>query len=245
MGNVIGHIVYDGTDSRDFGVLVGSTGTHVTPQRAVESVYVPGRNGALTIDKGRFDNVNIVYQAMILNDFVDQFDEFKAFLFSRKGYARLEDSFDLDHFRLARINKSISPSVITFDAAGKFKIPFDCDPRRFLKSGEEQLSMLGAANMSIYNPTYYDAKPLIQVTVSGSGTASGTITVNGKDIEINDVSGYVVIDLETMNAYNGSINMNDKVSIPDGIALAHGDNAITTLCYGVSRVEITPRWWTI
>jgi phage-related protein len=53
-----------------------------------------------------------------------------------------------------------------------------------------------------------------------------------------------MIDLETMSAYNGSTNMNDKVSIEDGTVLASGDNNIS-VSSGITSVTITPRWWTI
>ena len=236
MGNVIGHLTYDGRDSRDFGVIVSSINTHTAPQRAVEEVVVAGRNGTLTIDQGRFENVVISYVAMILDGFADKFDEFKAFIMSRKGYKRLEDSFNPAYYRLAKLHDAIEPEATLMDAAGKFEIPFDCDPRRFLKSGEDEITL--TANGVIYNPTYYDAKPLLKVT------GTGTININGKIITITENSTYIMIDLETLNAYNGSTNMNDKVSIADGTVLVSGDNSIT-LANTITSVVITPRWWTI
>lgn len=236
MGNVIGYLTYDGKDCRDFGVVVSSIGTHKTPVRDVEDVVVAGRNGTLTIDKGRFENIELSYIAMILDDFNANFDAFKAFLMSCRGYKRLEDSFDPAYFRLAKIHNDIDPDVITLDAAGKFEIPFNCDPRRFLKEGEDTITF--TASGTIYNPTYYDAKPLLRVV------GTGTITINGKVITITTNPTYVMIDLETLNAYNGSTNMNDKVSIADGTVLASGENTIT-LANTITSVDITPRWWTI
>lgn len=235
MGNVIGHIVYDGVDSRDFGVIVSSVGTHNAPQRVVEEVAIPGRNGTLTIDNGRFENITIPYIAMILHDFADKFDNFKAFLLSRKGYKRLEDSFSPNYYRLAKIHSEITPSVVTWDVAGKFEIPFDCDPRRFLKSGEDPIEFSASGN--IYNPTYYDAKPLLLVE------GNGTVSLNSKVITVSGISNYVYIDLESLNAYNGNTNMNDKVSLPDNATLVPGENTITL--NGVTKVTITPRWWTV
>lgn len=236
MGNVIGHFTYDGIDSRKFGVIVGSINTHNSPERVVEEIAIPGRNGTLTIDGGRFENIEISYKAMILNDFVGKFDEFKAFLLSHHGYARLEDSFSPSHYRLAKIHDAFEPSVILFDAAGKFEIPFDCDPRRFLKIGEKPIAF--TANGTITNPTYFESKPLLYVE------GNGTITINSKQITVtNNADSYVYIDLESYNAYHDSINMNGYVSIADGIVLQAGDNTINIS--GVTKVEITPRWWTV
>ena len=236
MGNVIGYLAYDGRDCRDFGVVVSSMGTHNAPQRAVEDVIVAGRNGTLTIDMGRFENITISYVAMILENFADRFDEFKAFLMSRKGYKRLEDSFNPAYYRLAKLHEVIEPEATLMDHAGKFNIPFDCDPRRFLKSGDEEITL--TATGMIHNPTYFDAKPLLKVT------GTGTITIGTKVITITNNSTYVLIDLETMSAYNNGTNMNDKVSIADGTVLASGDNNIV-LANTITSVVITPRWWTI
>lgn len=235
MGNVIGNLIYDGKDSRDFGVLVGSINTHNAPERVVESVSIPGRNGTLTIDGGRFENIMISYKAMILNDFVDKFDEFKAFLLSHIGYTRLEDSFSPAYYRLAKVHDAFEPSVILFDAAGKFDIPFDCDPRRFLKSGEKFTTFNDDG--VIHNPTYFDAKPLLRVV------GVGIVAINEKEIEITENESYVYIDLESLNAYHESTNMNNKVSIEDGISLKAGDNTINI--NGVTEIQVTPRWWTI
>ena len=242
MGNVIGYLTYDGKDSRDFGVIVSSVGTHNAPKRVVEEVAIPGRNGTLTIDGGRFENITISYIAMIMRDFPKRFDEFKAFLMSHKGYKRLEDSFSPEYYRLAKIHDEINPSVVTWDAAGKFEIPFDCDPRRFLKDGEEPIAIDGTD--TVYNPTYFDAKPLLRINIVNP-LMPCNVVINGKTIGIDaTVSSHIVIDLETMNAYNGSINMNDKVSIPDGVALKPGDNIIT-VGSNIGELTITPRWWTV
>ena len=235
MGNVIGYLTYDGKDCRDFGVIVSSMNTHNAPQRVVEEIAIPGRNGTLTIDGGRFENITISYIAMILNNFNDNFDAFKAFLMSCKGYKRLEDSFNPAYYRLAKLHDVIEPSVITWDAAGKFEIPFDCDPRRFLKEGEEEITFTSSGKL--FNPTYYDAKPLLKVV------GNGTITINSKTINVSNNSTYVYIDLETLNAYTGTTNMNGNVSIPDGKVLSTGENNITLA--SVSSVVITPRWWTV
>lgn len=236
MGHVIGYLTYDGKDLRDFGVVASSIGTHNAPQRAVEDVVVAGRNGTLTIDMGRFENITISYVAMILEEFAGRFDEFKAFMMSRRGYKRLEDTFNPSYYRLAKLHEVIEPEATLMDKAGKFEIPFDCDPRRFLKSGDEGIVL--TANSIIYNPTYYDAKPLLKV----EGT--GTITIGTKVVTVTMNPTYVMIDLETMSAYNGSTNMNDKVSIEDGTVLASGDNNIV-VSSGITSLTITPRWWTI
>ena len=236
MGDVIGHIVYDGVDSRDFGVIVSSIGTHKAPKRVVENIEIPGRNGTLTIDGGKFENIIISYVGMILHDFSTNFDAFKAFLLSKTGYKRLEDSFNPDYFRLAKVYDEIDPAVVTWDAAGRFEIPFDCDPRRFLKSGEDFYQF--TIEQFIYNPTSFDAKPLLLVY------GNGTITFNGAQITISNNDSYIYIDMETLNAYDLSTNRNDKVSISGNPVLIPGENRINA-SNTLTDIYLYPRWWTI
>ena len=45
-------IIFGGVDSADFDLYIGGEGTFNAPERAVDIVSVPGRNGAIVIDKG-------------------------------------------------------------------------------------------------------------------------------------------------------------------------------------------------
>ena len=58
--------------------------------------------GDLFKDNGRFRNIEISYPCYIVSDFGNQFNGLKEYLCSKLGYAKLEDSYALDHYRLAR-----------------------------------------------------------------------------------------------------------------------------------------------
>ena len=58
-------ITYDGKSSMDFGLYVGLNQNDNAPQRSTEDIVVPGRNGTLTIDNGRYENIDVSYICFI------------------------------------------------------------------------------------------------------------------------------------------------------------------------------------
>ncbi len=228
---------YDGKLSRDFCVWINGGGTFGSPQRDIQIVSVPGRNGDLSIDNERYLNIEISYEAFISENFRHNFDAFKAWMESRIGYKRLADTYHPEYYRRARLKEPIIPSMGAFNRFGTFTIIFDCDPRRFLKSGEKKQEL--TASKAIKNPTHFDALPLLRVY------GTGTVTIGNIAVTINTAYVYTDIDCELQEAYKGSVNCNNNITLSSGEfpKLKAGSNNI--YLSGVSKVEITPRWWTI
>lgn len=239
MGLVYEFLRFDGKSSLDFDVRISGGGTYLAPARDVQSVSVPGRNGDLHIDNGRFANVKVKYPAFIVKGFRENFDAFKAFMLSRSGYKRLEDSYHPDYYRLACFSSAIEPKMTVLNRAGSFDVTFDCDPRRFLKSGQRAKVLTAAGQLK--NRTEFPAKPIIRAYGVGS------FTINGRTITITQADGYTDINSESENAYKGSVNCNGNVTFGDSWhsfpVLDPGLNEISFT--GLSRLEITPNWWTI
>lgn len=237
MGVVYEYLTFDGTSSRDFEVWISGNGTFDAPERDVESIEIPGRNGDLHIDNERFRNISITYPAFITKDFRHNFDAFKAYMLSKRGYKRLEDSYHPDYYRLASYKNALSPDMAPLNRAGSFDIVFDCDPRRFLKSGEIVYTSTPSSRIStMKNPTLYTAKPLLEVD------QVGTITINGIRIIVS--AAPTIIDCDIEEAYYGAINRNGDITLMDGKfpSLVPGNN---TIDHTMSTLKITPRWWTI
>ena len=237
--NVINeYLMFDGKSSLDYGVIISGSGVYNSPARDIESIAIPGRNGELHIDNGRFENIKVTYPAFIVKDFEHNFNAFKAMLKSTIGYKRLEDSYQPKYYRLGLFSDELNPSMAVRNVAGSFNISFDCDPRLFLKSGEEVIEYT-SSGQQIKNPTEFNSKPLIRAYGTGSVTVGGiTITVNTADV-------YTDLNCELMEAYKGSTNCNGNITVnsykfPE---LLPGLNTITF--NGLSKVEITPNWWTI
>lgn len=238
MGVIIEHgLVFAGKDSRDFGVWISGGGTFDAPARDVETISIPGRNGDLTHDNGRFSNITLNYPAFISRRFQPRIDGYRAFLCAQVGYQRLEDTYHPEEYRLAMYRNGLEVSPSPRNLAGEFSLQFDCKPQRFLKSGEKAKTYTGSGTLR--NPTEYAALPLIRAY------GTGYFTVNGIKVTIKSASGYTDIDSDLQDAYKGDINCNGNITLNNGVfpEIAPGDNSVTLS--GVTRLVITPRWWTI
>ena len=88
-------LTFDNKTSREFGVYITGEAVYNAPEREVEMLSIPGRNGAFALDKGRFENIPVKYPAGVFTDneadFAQAISDFRNFLCSKKGYCRLTD----------------------------------------------------------------------------------------------------------------------------------------------------------
>lgn len=233
-------ITFGGVTSSAYDIYISGEGVFNAPKRVVSLIEVPGRNGKLTLDEGCYDNIEVVYPAFNfesdLNNFRTKLANFRNALASQSGYQELSDTFHSDEYRMAMLVDGIDIDPIKYNTASKFDIKFNCKPQRFLTSGKTVTTLTSSGTVS--NPTLFDARPLIVVT------GTGNLTVNGVQIAISKTP--TTIDCEAMEAYNGTTSRNgDIVLTPNEFpVLSPGSNTIT-LGAGITKVEITPRWWRI
>lgn len=234
MGLVWEYFQFAGKSSEDFNCHISGSGTFDSPTREVENISVPGRNGDLHIDYGKFNNVTITYPAFITEKFNENFGALKAFLLSKTGYHRLGDSYHPDHFRRACFSGNITPKMTPRNTAGDFELSFDCDPRLFLKEGEVKRTITTTGK--IFNPTQFVASPLIRLY------GSGTLTIRDVSITLDTTSAYVDIDCELEEALVAAENLNITTTGGRFPKLAPGENTVT---YTGTKLDITPRFYTV
>lgn len=188
-GAIFKKLYFDGQSSGDYGVYISGAGTFNAPVRDIEMVSIPGRNGALALDKGRFENIEVTYKAGLFGvdeaDFADAISDFRNFLCSRSGYVRLEDDYNPNEYRMAVYKNGLNVDLATLEA-GEFDITFDCKPQRWLKSGETAVTVTSGDTLT--NPTLFESSPLLEI----DGT--GDIEFNGYtvSIESNDIGNVVI-----------------------------------------------------
>lgn len=239
----MGVIIFNGIPSTNYGIHVETPPVYATPERDYGVVHIPGRNGDLVIDNGSYKNVTRKYSISvgeIDGNFTTLAAGVSEWLHSASGYARLEDSYESDYFRLAYYVADAEMENL-FHQAGKMSIEFNCKPARFLKAGERAVPFTTAGSIS--NPTFQKSFPKLTVVVSGSGT----LTIGDQTITISGLIGStrMVIDSELQDVYEeGSLtNLNSKVSFSDGFPLlSPGVNTIT-FTGSITSVEVIPRWW--
>ena len=231
------YFVFDGKSSAEYDAWIASSNAFDGAEHDEEVIEIPGRNGALVFSNGRWKNFVAAVDCYISHDMRTNVDGLRAFLSSKYGYCRYEEAIKPDEYRMARF---VGPfTVSASDRVGAaFDLSFDCKPQRFLKSGE--IPAIYTASGRIYNPTLYPARPLVRCYGS-----SGTVTVNGTPVRVTGCTAYCDIDCDLMEVYEGTNSRNGTTTLSNGIfpVLDPGENNISFS--GWSRVEVTPRWWTI
>lgn len=153
------YFTLNGRSSADWGIVASKDNGFDAPKRDVSVIEVPGRNGELHIDNGRWRNIDVTYNNCVIErDFTEQFGDFRAYCARQRGYQRLEDTFHPDEYRLADMMQGIKVSSVgTRYNSGKFDLTFNCKPQRFLKSGEEPITLLpmrAEGLTTFYSPKY-------------------------------------------------------------------------------------------
>lgn len=187
-----GKLIFGDVDSSDYGIYISGEGVYNAPERAVEFVTIPGRNGTLEIDQGRYENIEVIYPAMVMADNQEQFREklsaFRNAILSQKGYQRLEDSYHPDEYRMGVYHSGLSVSeLLTYHQVGEFELTFNCKPQRWLTAGELPIPL--KSGDVLQNPTPFNSGPLLEIT------GHGNISFNGYEIALEDeVMGTVELD---------------------------------------------------
>ena len=229
------YFLFGDVDTRDYQVGIYGDQLAAVPERDITKISVPGKNGDLTIDNGRYKNITVPYKAYIINNYNANIRGLRNALLSKIGYQRLEDTVNPEEFRVARA-LPFEVDEVGILRAGEFKLEFDCKPQRFLKSGEQTIEVTGST--TIHNE-HMPSKPLIRAYGTGS------FSIAGITVRITSASSYTDIDCDLEECYKGTLatNCNGNVVLSNGKfpILKNGENAITLS--GITKLEIIPRWW--
>lgn len=229
-------ILFGDIDTRTYQVGIFGDQLASAPERDREYVSVPGKNGDVVVDNGRYNNITVSYKAYIIDKYNANIRGLRNALLSQEGYQRLEDSINPDEFRMGQ--------ALPFDVdehgilrAGEFTMQFNCKPQRFLKAGEQIIEL--TANSTIYSEYRETALPLIRAYGTGS------FSIGGIQIVISSANGYTDIDCELMEAYKDTMatNCNGNITLSQGEfpKLKKGSNAV--VISGLTKLQIKPRWW--
>lgn len=176
-------LTFGGINSLDYGVYITGEGVYDAPTRDVEMIAVPGRNGDIVIDHGRYENIQVKYTAGCFGDdqseFASKMAEFRMALVSQIGYQRLEDTYHPGDYREGIFVDGFEVAPTNHSRAGEFELIFNCKPQRFVADGQTEVT-IAAGGTVINNPTPFDAYPLLKVE------GYGTINVGSQSITLSD-----------------------------------------------------------
>ena len=238
------------------------------PARDVEVVSIPGRNGDLLYDNGRYKNVDRTYIIQVKG--IDVAHHLIYSLLNTVGYQKLMDEYDTAYYYMARLKSA--PQIIDFVGdAVKISVTFDRMPQRWLVTESEltQEATSGSnkkagISFSVNNRTLSTATPIVRIDFSSNNVTSDITLVvtcgGGSDgnITLQGLSsgGSVVIDSEKRAIYNPSTleNMSGKIgfiydfkwlTIPPGVeSYVVGINATrdSSSAYTMSATLNTRTW---
>lgn len=235
------NLYYKGINSLDLSLVIKSKGSYNAAERDLEFISVPGRNGDIVHDNGRYKNIVIPYEmALVKHDhraFNDICNAIKDWLSSDGRYYQLWDSYDPRYFRYATITGELDIAA-SLAHYGEMALDFNCKPLRYSFDGQKTIAV-PATGLTLHNPESMTASPYIKIYGSGDIT----MTVNNTAISLYGVSEYIEIDSELMNVYKGTTPLNNSMSGDTFPTFAPGDNSIS-FTGSVTSAEIIPRWCT-
>ncbi len=219
------------------GIVIENPPETNRPRRKLDRYEVPGRNGDIVVPQNAWENVTRSYDLEVYGpDYNEAASLLMEWLYAPEGYQRLQDTFDTKVYRLAYVgNDTRIDNLVNTD--GRCTIEFECDPRRFLLTGESVVSF--SSSDDITNPTAFVAKP--EIVVYGSG--NGTIECGGNTISIAGIYDGMTVDCEAQNAYYGSQNLNNLIS--GSFPVIPGGTQTIYITGGITSIEVVPNWWTL
>lgn len=230
------------------------------PPRTYTRLNIPAKNGVRYIDEGTFGNVTQSYTLIFPENFLENYNNLKAYLMSVSNYAWLVEHM-LDDDLSQKWQMQARVTGITYKAtrdldAGKAIVTFDRLPQRWDMAGNPRLlpgefhNVATWYNNVLTNNYRYDALPVFRVTgVGGFNISNGsnfyTVTVNSYPTTGQGAIQYIDIDSETMDCYYNDINCNPYVVLSHGYPVLHPGDSTVTIGSQSQTVLVSPRWWTI
>lgn len=234
--------IFDDYDTRTDGLLVFWNSVDGAPVRQYKSFNANGRNGTLLLDLKRYENIDHKYGVIFTpSDGVSALDKYKDFrdkIYSMSGYKTLYDSVNPSEHYTAYVSTVLAATLTEQRDMVKATITFSRKPERFLDSGDTVTEL--TQDGTITNPTSYESKPMLRIY------GVGTVYIGAQAIVISGADVYTDIDCEAMICFKGTANKGAFVNFTNHAypTLKAGTNTVT-LGNGITKVEITPRWYTL
>ncbi|MCS4467182.1 phage tail family protein [Clostridium botulinum] len=162
---------------RDLGLVVEHRPNIPAPERNVNNIYIPGKNGTLTEDLETYEDIGI----SITFGFQDKVNinnkcrQIKMWLLDKIKDCKLYFSDDIETYYKVK-NVKIDNIERSIKSLGKFTVLFTCDPFGYI---DEEFLIIDKP-ISIYNEGTYESQPYIKI--HGSGDIS--LNINNEVIKL-------------------------------------------------------------
>jgi predicted phage tail component-like protein len=220
------YFIFNNCSSLDY-LILNKLPPIIKPAKDVDKIEIPGRDGFLTNDLGTYRGFTKTVECTIINlediDFISQW-------LSGGGEVVFSNEPD-KKFKAVIINQIDFVKILqTFRS---FIILFDCQPYKYAIDNNP-ITIL--TPQTIVNGGTKSSLPILKIY----GNGNINLVINGNIINLTNVSEYLVIDSELMDAYKDTMLKNNEMNgeFPE---LRIGANSISWTG-SVTKVEITPNW---
>lgn len=234
-------LTYAGKSLTDFACYWDASQVFRKPAKRVTNYAIPAHNGDYLVNDRTYDNVTIMFNCYIKDNYEQNYSDMVNYLNSFDTYQKLETSAEPSIYRMAMLHASIEPDTGQFLKDGQFTIEFDCKPQEFLLTGDTQISCTGTSITSTGNPVVIDnthgsfraSSVYAEFEPSQDTSGSAPWAIDGKtSVTLANTNG-LTTDTYTVQFHTGKNLLNYPVWKTDGIT---GGSA-TWSNYGVKLVS--------
>ncbi|GFZ30726.1 hypothetical protein CSC2_12520 [Clostridium zeae] len=236
---MITSLIFNKCDSvKDFGLYLTERPSIPLTLEDSESITIDGRSGTLTRSLGTYKDKTIPCKFRVISkeNFYRNLDRIIEW------FNYIEDNnliFSFDEERIYKVKKVNCSDNITqqLDLYGDFEAKFICEPFKY-QVNEDFITLTN--NSTIYNVGNVYSEPYYKVY----GTGNLTLTINDNTIFLNNINGYIELDVLKGLAYKDIYNYNYMDSTNGefkDLQLQRGKNTIN-LSSNVTKIEVKPRW---
>jgi len=219
------YFTFKGVESTPY-LIVNRLPDIIKPKADVDVYEIEGRDGFLTHNKGTYRGYIKKVECSLKNlchiDYITSWLDGSGDLILSNEPEKIYKATVINQIDIGRISRIFYSFIVIFEV----------QPFKYINVQNVVLTEPG----TIHNPGTCPSLPLIKVT----GTGNVTLTINGVDIELSDVSPEIIIDSDLLDCYRGTTNLNNQM-VGKFPSLKVGENTISWTG-NVTQVEIEPRW---
>ena len=236
---------FAGTASSTYDLFIVEAAPYNAPERDVEMIDIPGRNGAYALDRGRFQNIEVTYHVCVSKNtkanFQTEISNVRNWLCSKVGYQRLTDDYNPNEYRMAVYKSGLESDELFWNGA-EFDITFECKSQRWLTSGETKTTL--TSGNAITNPTLFPSRPQLQTYGYGDISIGGEV-VSVQNVTIGEVkvgsshTSQATSVVQTLNLSN--LNTGDNFTVSGAVFNVnyHQNNSKITDGRGIATTNCT------
>ena len=211
------YFIWNGVDCQIYGIHVSEQPPVTLPAERSTQTNVPGRPGSLTTLEGEdvYDDLLLTVTCFITD--TSRVSEIGRWL--KGGGTVVFANRPGGHYKARVANQIPFEKILRGNPHCSFSVNFRCFPFWY-QDGVEDATVTASATM-LNNPGSVYAEPVL--TVYGDGDI--TLMIGQQFVELEGISGSIVIDSVLKEAYMGSELQNDKMSGEFPISAGRGTSA--------------------